>query len=374
MMKVAIIKLGSRISTSSNDSSGGTGETLSIINMLVKAGIEVDAFTKILSKDKKPDNFRVFDLIENINNINKVGYEALIVLNGNVNYFGGVDDPYQTLNYKVINTFKGKVFYIHCDGNLYLKQIWPSIEKKPWNSNYNKKDIYIARNDIIYITQSKNIDLVAEKANKCDIKISKVIYFPLEKFPLINDPNIIEFNENPKYDLLYGGTFRNGRREEDMIKFYFGYTNFNVTMFGKIDQTNFTKNKENLSYPNFEKSVDYKNFKNKMNESIATVIIGDKIYKKQNDLAQRIYECILSNTVVLIDSSYDYEKRVFKDSYLQEFCYVNSREDVEHRLSLLKDNNFRKTILEKQLEDTKINITSYCNDFVNVIKTKIIYI
>lgn len=370
MMKVAIIKLGSRISISSNDSSGGTGETLAIINMLITAGVEVDAFTKILSKDKKPDNFRIFDLIENIDNINKVGYDALLVLNGNVNYFGGVDDPYQTLNYKVINTFKGKVFYIHCDGNLYLKQIWPSIEKKSWKDNYKEKDINIKRDDIVYITQSKNVELVLEKANKCGITVGKAIYFPLEKFPFINDPSIIGFNEDPKYDLLYGGTFRNGRREEDMIKFYFGYNDLNITMFGKIDESNFTKNKENLSYPNFEKSVDYKNFKNKMNESIATVIIGDKIYKKQNDLAQRIYECILSNTVVLIDSSYDYEKRVFKDFYLQEFCYVNSREDVEHRLSLLKDNNFRKIILEKQLEDTKIDVTSYCNDFINIIKTK----
>jgi hypothetical protein len=139
-------------------------------------------------------------------------------------------------------------------------------------------------------------------------------------------------------------------------------------MFGKINSTNFTKNKENLLYPNFEKSIDYKNFKNKMNESIATVIIGDKIYKKQNDLAQRIYECILSNTVVLIDNSYDYEKRVFKDPFLQEFCYVNSRKDVEYRLSLLKDNDFRKTVLDKQLEDTKIDIFNYCNNFVKIIK------
>jgi hypothetical protein len=153
-----------------------------------------------------------------------------------------------------------------------------------------------------------------------------------------------------------------------MIKFYFGYNDLNVAMFGKINSTNFTKNKENLLYPNFEKSIDYKNFKNKMNESIATVIIGDKIYKKQNDLAQRIYECILSNTVVLIDSSYDYEKRVFKDSFLQEFCYVNSRKDVEHRLSLLKNNDFRKTILDKQLEDTKIDVFNYCNNFVKIIK------
>ena len=49
-MKIAIIKLGSRISISSNDSSGGTGETLAIINMLITAGIEVDAFTKVFEE------------------------------------------------------------------------------------------------------------------------------------------------------------------------------------------------------------------------------------------------------------------------------------------------------------------------------------
>lgn len=369
-MKIAIIKLGSRISISSNDSSGGTGETLSIINILTKAGVEVDAFTKILSKDKKPENFRVFDLIENVNNINKVGYDALLVLNGNVNYFGGVDDPYQTLNYKIINNFNGRVFYIHCDGNLYLKQIWPSVEKKSWANNYNEEDLNIVRKDIIYLTQSKNTDLVLEKARKTGINIEKAIYFPFEKFPLVNDQTLKEFNYYPKYDLLYGGTFRNGRREEDMIKFYFGYNpnKHNVTMFGKIDKDNFNKEKvNNLNPPNFEKSVNYSEFKDKMNESIATVIIGDKVYKKQDDLAQRIYESILSGVVTLIDSSYDFSKRVFKDNYLRDFCYVSSREDVESRLDSLEDNSFREMIVNKQFNDVKININNYCFNFVKLI-------
>lgn len=367
-MKVAVIKLGSRISVSSNDSSGGTGETLSIIKLLTSAGVEVDAYTKILSKDKTPDNFKVFDLIENLDNINNLGYDALLILNGNVNYFGGVDDPYQTLNYKVINTFKGKVFYIHCDGNLYLKQIWPSISKKVWLSNYKQEDIEIKRNDIIYVTQSKNTAAVLEKANKCDISIKEAIYFPFQMFPLVNDPIIIDFNNNPDYDLLYGGTFRNGRREEDMIEFYFGYDNYKVGMFGKIEESNFTKNKKNLKAPIFEKSVDYKDFKNKMNMSLATVIIGDKIYKKQNSLAQRIYECVLSSVVVLIDSSYDYDKITFKNKELKEFCYVRNRLDVEDRLNKLKDIDFRKRIVDLQLEDTKINILEYCNSFVDILK------
>lgn len=367
-MKVAVIKLGSRISVSSNDSSGGTGETLSIIKLLTTAGVEVDAYTKILSKDEKPSNFNVYDLVEELNNINDRNYDSLLILNGNVNYFGGADEPYQTLNYKVINNFKGKVFYIHCDGNLYLKQIWPSISKKPWRGVYDQEDIDITRTDITYITQSKNLSTVLEKANKSGITIKRAVYFPFQMFPLVNDPEIVKFNTNPEYDLLYGGTFRNGRREEDMIKFYFGYNDYKVTMFGKIEESNFTKNKDNLSLPAFERSVDYKDFKHKMNTSIATVIIGDKIYKKQNSLAQRIYECVLSSIVVLIDSSYDYDKVTFKNKELQDFCYVSNREDVKDRLNKLKDIDFRRRIVDLQLEDIKMDIVEYCNNFANILK------
>ena len=369
-MKVAVIKLGSRISVSSNDSSGGTGETLSVIKILTTAGIEVDAYTKVLSKDLSPNWFKIYNILDEIDNINSRNYDALIVLNGNVNYFGGVDDPSQTLNYKVINHFNGKVFYIHCDGNLYLKQIWSSVSKKSWANNYSREDLEITRSDIVYVTQSHNTSLVLEKARKSGINVKNAIYFPFEKFPLVNDPKIIDFNENPKYDLLYGGTFRNGRREEDMIKFYFGYNpdKYNVTMFGKIDESNFTKNKEHLCFPKFEKSVDYKQFKQKMNQAVATVIIGDKIYKKQSDLAQRIYESILSNVVTFIDDSYDFEKRTYRDPLLRDFCYVSSASDVISRLEKLKDNAFRKKIVDLQIEDTKIDINLYCKGLYEILK------
>lgn len=105
-----------------------------------------------------------------------------------------------------------------------------------------------------------------------------------------------------------------------------------------------------------------------MNQAIATVIIGDKIYKKQSDLAQRIYESILSNVVTLIDSSYDFEKRTFKDSLLRDFCYVSSAGDVISRLEKLKDNAFRKKIVDLQIEDTKIDINLYCRGLYEILE------
>ena len=215
--KIAVIKLGARISISSVGTSGGTGEALSIINLLVKSGYSVDAYTKVLKGDILPSDFSIIDIETNYRNINDKGYSALVIINGSVNYFGGQDVPSQTLCYNLINNFKGKIFYILCDCKLFLKQIWNSVKNKQFN--YEEKDINITRNDIVYITQPRNIDKTLQLSRKY-LDISECRHFPFEKFPLINN-KYLSFNYNPKYDLLYGGTFRGGSREKDMIKFYF---------------------------------------------------------------------------------------------------------------------------------------------------------
>lgn len=367
-MRVAVIKLGSRISINSVGTSGGTGEALAIINILTNAGVAVDVYTKVSAGDIMPNDFNIYNIETTYKNVDVNYYDALIVLNGNVNYFGGVDSPSQTLNYYFINKLNCPVYYIMCDCNLFLKQVWPSIEKKSWASNYNKKDIEIVRDDIIYVTQAKNTKLVLEKARKY-VNIKDAIYFPFEKFPMLTLCNW-PINQNPEYDILYGGTFRSGRREEDMVKFYFGYSpDIKVEMFGNITLDNFNQDKvRNLRAPDFGKSVQYDLFSSKMHKAISTVIIGDKIYKKLDDLAQRIYESIMIGNVVFIDSSYDFSKRVFKDKELLEFNYVNSIKDVEYKLKMLKEDfNFRKHIIDLQREDTKIDIKDYCNKFKDII-------
>lgn len=375
-MKVALIKLGSRIAISSRATSGGTGEALSIIKMLTNSNVNVDVYTEILSKDEINNlDFNIYNIEDTYKDINNKNYNALIVLNGNVNYFGGVDSPPQTLNYYIINNFKGKVFYILCDCNLILKQVWKSIENKNWANNYKKDDINITRNDIIYIAQPRDIIKLKNKLSKLDIIIDDIIHYPFEKFPLVTS-EYLQINPEYKYDISYGGTFRGGKREKDMIKFYFDYPeDIKVEMFGKITESNFNKKLiENLRLPDFNKAVPYNEFNNKMSDSLATIIIGDPLYKQLDDLAQRIYESILVGNIVFIDSSYDYNKRVFKNEELIKFNYVSNKEEVIDRIRLLKeDKDLRNHIIELQRQDTKIDINKYCNDFVNIIKEKIDY-
>ena len=360
-MKVAVLKLGARIAISSTGTSGGTGETLSIINMLTTSGCEVDAYTKVIDKDITPSDFNVYNIEDTYDYITADNYDCLVVLNGNVNFFGGAEDRTQILNYVVINSFAGKVFYILCDPNLMLSQIWPSISSKSWASKYNKSDIEIVRDDIVYISQPRNVEKVHSIANK-SVSIANVIHYPFEKFPLLTTEPM-NFNENAEYDLLYGGTFRGGKREKDMIMFYFGLDNYNVTMFGNIKESNFKLNKQNLTPPKFEEPVSYDDFTDKMNKSIATVIIGDKLYKELNDLAQRIYESINAGNIVLIDSTYDYDKLVFSNPELRKFNYVYTRNDVMDRLDKLHDVEFRKHIYELQKSDINFNKIEYSNGF-----------
>jgi len=370
-MKVAVIKLGSRISVSSKGTSGGTGEALSIIKMLTTAGVDVDVYTEVLKRDTLDNlSFGIYNILDEYKNINQRNYDALIVLNGNINYFGGVDSPAQTINYHIINNFKGKVFYILCDCNLLLKQIWKSIENKDWSNNYRKEDIEIVRDDIVYITQPKDIDKLTNKIDKTGIKVDKVIHYDLEKFPLLT-MNYYDINKDYEYDISYGGTFRGGKREKDMIKFYFGYSDdINVEMFGKIELKNFSADKiENKRSPIFNKSVSYEEFGNKMSSALSTIIIGDPLYKELDDLAQRIYESIMVGNIVFIDDTYDYNKRVFHNEELVNFNYVNSINDIENKIRKLKnDEEFREHIINLQREDTKINIEDYCIKFVDIIK------
>ena len=140
-------------------------------------------------------------------------------------------------------------------------------------------------------------------------------------------------------------------------------------LFGKIDEDNFSKSKVgSLKYPLFEKAVSYNKYGDKMLESRATVVIGDPLYKQWGDLAQRIYESIKVGNVVLIDSSYDFLRRVFKSPELVNFNYVSNRQEVEHRLKMLKDNEFRRHIVNLQRDDMQFNLEDYCERLIRILE------
>lgn len=370
MDRIAVVKIGARITINNSSTSAGTGDAVNVINLLAGAGFTVDAYTTILEKDEIPKNFNLVDINTEYTAINDKGYTALVVLNGNANFFGGAEDRNVLLTYNIINNFKGKVYYIITDPALTLKQIWKSVSNKPWGNKYNENDVNITRNDIDIITQIADLKAAKSLNEKNNIYINDVHYFPFEKYHLYTS-DALSVSDQFDYDISYGGTFRSGRREDDLIKFYFGYPDdIKVEIFGKIAEKDFKPDKiKNLSKPIFNKAIKYTEFRNKMNKSIATIIVGDTIYKKIDFMAQRIYECIQAGNILFIDKSYDKNMRVFTDKNLRDICYVNDRKDVIERIHEIKHNtSIIKQIVEAQRKDVKIDFDEYLSNLATILK------
>lgn len=387
MKKVALIKLGCRFALNSKSVTGGVQEAISIIDMLTTSGIQVDVYDKILKGDDPSTN-----KLLNIYNIDKVevglfddelpyyetvndqGYDALIVLNGNVTYFGGEDRPHETKKLIILNEFQGQVFYIIGDFNLILKNNERSLLAKKWVYNYDGHKLATDRDDIIYISQGKNTQLLLDKINNSSssstVHIKDVKYFPIEKFPwFVMDYG--KFNEEPEFDLIYGGNFRGGSREVDMIKFLFGYSeDVRVRVFGSIQKSQFDKNKVgDLRYPDISsKSYDYLTYCKELNKSKAIMIIGDGKDKLYNKTAARVFESVRMGLVLFIDESLDPSKTVFSNEELKEFCYVNSRDEVEEKLRELDDIEFRRHIVDLERQDLDTTYEDYCKQFKELLE------
>lgn len=375
-MKVGVIKLGSRISYGGRDTSGGNGEVRSIIKILLNAGTEVHVFTKILDKDESVEKINFHQMEDYYDKINDLNLDCLLVLNGNVNFFGGAEDRPQILNYYIINNFKGSVFYVLCDPALQLKQIWPSISRKSWASKYKEKDILITRSDITYISQPYRVDLlIKDILPKNGIQIDHAVYFPFEKFPCLNNIIPPATLSELKADVSYGGTMRGGKREKKMIQFYFGYSeNIDVEMFGKIELADFKpKLVGNLRPPRFSGTVKYDDFLPKMNTALSTVVIGDPLYETLEDINQRVYESIWSNVLTFIDSEFDKKRRVFGiDKEIADFLYVEDRKQVENKVNIIKKNpDIREEILNSQIKIINFDDAKYSYQLLGILEENI---
>tara|TARA_B100000497_G_C7553655_1_gene334405 strand:- start:181 stop:888 length:708 start_codon:yes stop_codon:yes gene_type:complete len=219
--------------------------------------------------------------------------------------------------------------------------------------------------------------LQAKYLDKRGITYADIIYFPLQDF-IIHEYQPIEYvkPEDRWLDLIYGGTFRGGHRQDKMIEYYFNYPeHLNIQMFGNIKPEHFSKKKTlDLKFPDFiSKKVKHREFFDRMQTSKATVTISDKLYEG-SAISNRTNESIIGNVVSFIDKGYDPQMRIFNDPLLQKFNYVESRNDVIVRLKYLNDNPAAfEDLIKRQYEDAtqKMSKSQYYKSFVNIIESKL---
>ena len=151
---------------------------------------------------------------------------------------------------------------------------------------------------------------------------------------------------NKQYDLIYGGSFRSGRRAKKMLEYFFNRKNINVAMFGSIKLDQFSKYKYDCA-PNFIKKVPVEKVVELNNSSIATLIIGDNSYNNTT-ITLRVWESLLSDAIVFIDNDFDPQHNILKE----DWYYVSSGDELESKILELKENG--ELYLDKKLEQNNI--------------------
>ena len=342
-MRLAVLKIGGRLAINSRSTSGGTNEVIEIFKRLTKYGIKADLYTEVLPSDDIISEINIINLDEeSLKNINKKNYDLLLVFNGNANFFGGAEDPLSILNYRAINNFDGKVLYCLTDLNLILKQIHKAVASKEWGSKYDPATLEIKRDDIYLISQAAKNDEIHKIfiKNSINLKKENIYHFPWEMFPAFALSNYNKPWRN--VDLIYGGTFRSGKRESDLIKYYFGYPDdISVELFGNIKLEQF-KRKEAMTLrpPSFSKKLPYKEYIEKTASGLASVIIADPLYKKSSMRTTRFFECIRAGNIVFIDEEYYNNTEFFfgDNDLLKEMCVVDNRDEVADKIRYFKNN------------------------------------
>ena len=359
-MNIAVMKIGARIHE--NDKIGSSSnEALATIKMLQLGGANVIAFSKVLNSDK-PTNY-IKDYPFFFANIDM--FDRLVIVNGNLNFFGGKCSDDGPEIYKAINTFKKPIAYMFYDPYLGMKQCYKSVLSKDWGSKYTQEQLEIKPSSLHYITQCKDVNKISEIGQK------SCTYYPIEKFPMIMEKEHWQVNfDKAEFDLNYAGTFRGGRREESMIEFYFGLPeDIRVQMFGNIKLDQFSKQGD-LRAPDFGKAVTHEKVRENIQKALATVIIGDPKYIELDDIAERFYESIIYGQVTFVDEKYDRTNRAYNNLSLQKFLRVKNREDLVYKLRAIKnDKQLFYDVLSQQYKDLFDNFDKYqfCKGLVDLI-------
>lgn len=375
-MNIGVVKIGGRI-LPSNNTSINTGEGESIVKLLSNSNV-LNVFAKYNDKIINQSTEKVFYINnrEDSFNINDYNLDCLVVVNGSPNFFGGNVEQTLIDTYRDIKNFNGKILYFLLDPLLYPKQIKSHVLRLLSKEEIASEEVSriadsvdISNKEIICISQARNTKALETKIEKEKLNV-EFRYFPFDQYPLVNyDKNQYFFNLDPEVDLLYGGTFRSGRREKDLIKYYFGLpADISVELFGKLPIDKFNQKKiEGLSVPASTGEIPFYEFCDKMNKARASVIIGDSFYRDGENMSPRLWENIISRCVSIIDKNFD-TKMYYKDIVTEE-CYVGNRQELESLLYKLKDDNYRRSLIDKQIRSIlDWNVENYVSTLMITMK------
>ena len=372
----------------SRDITSGCTEAKTIIDILERSGkFEIGVLTKILDKDYLPEKYEFYSTLElGHEDMEKFfaekKFDYMLVINGSINCFGGAEDAMvpDLCIYRMMHYFPGKIFYCQCDLAINMMlDVYEYISSKPWASKYKREEYDISQKDITMITQARDLDAHLKEVNKpkmYQFRREQLKNFSFERYPVIMPFAHVEKNDSPKYDLGYGGTLRGGRRIKKLVKYYFGYPDsISVNLYGKLDDPKLLEAArkaygDSLKMPELGTICNFVDNGKVLNQSLATIVIGDEIFERTQTVQQRVWQAICANVIAFIDEDLDKEKKFYgSDECMKRFMYVSNKEDVVKRLNGLKEKpELRDIILKKQQHIADFDIASWANDLAKIIE------
>lgn len=313
-----------KLGTNSNNT-----ECINIANILSSVpNVHCDVInTTDEETDKDLFNDTIFNNVR-VDLANPDKYDAVLFMNSSPNFFGGTKNDDILNKYRFLAKCKCPIFYLFNDRALTFMQLWPAIQKREWN--IDTEETIKIKSDIYLASQFTDVEECIRINNKYNnIKGGRFIDFGCWR--LNNFESLIKENKHV-YDLIYGGSFRSGRRKEKYEDYFFD-KDLNVAIYGTMKLSNF-KDIENKKAPdawlgkvNCLKAIDENSL------GFATVIIGEKGFNN-NIHTIRMYESILSNTITFIDNDLDSQHTIYRDDYL----YVHNGKELETKIKELKEN------------------------------------
>lgn len=364
-MKFAIMKIGARFKESDNISVYAH-ESIVVGTILQNRGHEVIYVTDVKESDPTPVKMKIIDYDEYF--VRAHEFDALLVMGGLTGFYGGLPASREPDIYKAMNNFpkEGQVYWVQTEIRASYHNNLNAVFNKSWGHSYKHHDIRIREKSVRHLTQFKNVD-----AYKFFGKITAE-YFPFEKFTLYEYCNKeltdIDYSKC-EYDLVYGGSFRFGSREEEMVKYFFGLPNdISMYVFGMIEECQFTI-QGNKRPPTFGKSVKYNKYGETLQKGWCSITPGDKNCQKIDHLTVRTYENVVHGLVAFIDTEFDPNKRIFSHPTLRKFLYVSTQSELINRIRHLKQHPEKiKKIVDLQRQDLFGNFSKeqYEKDFENI--------
>jgi hypothetical protein len=314
-MKIAICKGGTNITFSSGNRSAANADIKYAVNQLSPREIDITMVTATTRNTYFPNILNVCE----INKVDFNNYDLILLFNFSINFFGGAEDPNLLNLYRKLSKTKTKIAYVQTDGQLPFKQLWPSISKREWAKGYKESDFYIDPENVIYISQGRDIFKVRKEINKKEdnIKPYDIFYYPWAQTILAT--GLGEFRVDTKlfdkrpYDLIFGGATRNAHKRKK-IEHFFTNPRHNNYLFGNL---------RGLSVP-VNKAVSYQRFIQTMMKGKGTVIVGDFHYEN-NYITLRMYESILAGCLTYIDKKLD-NGFFYKGKFPE--LHIDSSEDI----------------------------------------------